>query len=311
MAFGTVDGEKGDLAASVAGAVGLLTDAPGNRLGIATLDRRRARAGSVPGPAGSLPTQVSGRCPADERDGHGVDRSGRGPDRPRRAAPAPGAADRDLGPPRPDGGTSAAVRLGAAAAPARRPSRRDRGGGARPAGAGAAGRRRRSCWSIPSRADSARCSPVTARIRDRVRRRRRRPPPADRRGGPRRRRRPPAAAYRPGLDAGPGPLRPRGADSRPPGRPEENPMTFLSPLWLLILVPVAAARRWPTSSCSDAASATPSGSPACRCSTRWCPGARAGAGTCPPPSCWSRSPASAWPRPAPSCRCGCPTTGPP
>ena len=37
MAFGTVEREKSDLAATVAGAVGLLTDAPGNRLGVATL----------------------------------------------------------------------------------------------------------------------------------------------------------------------------------------------------------------------------------------------------------------------------------
>jgi uncharacterized protein (DUF58 family) len=39
MAFGTVDREKGELAATVAATVGLLTDAPGNRLGIASLDR--------------------------------------------------------------------------------------------------------------------------------------------------------------------------------------------------------------------------------------------------------------------------------
>ena len=62
MAFGTVDGEKGELAASVAAAVGLLTDAPGNRLGIATLDRdglswQRPRPGRIAAHAGlrSLP----------------------------------------------------------------------------------------------------------------------------------------------------------------------------------------------------------------------------------------------------------------
>lgn len=36
MAFGTVAGEKRDLACRIVGAVGLLTDAPGNRLGVAT-----------------------------------------------------------------------------------------------------------------------------------------------------------------------------------------------------------------------------------------------------------------------------------
>jgi uncharacterized protein (DUF58 family) len=37
MAFGTAAAEKSDLAATVGGAVGLLTDAPGNRLGVVTL----------------------------------------------------------------------------------------------------------------------------------------------------------------------------------------------------------------------------------------------------------------------------------
>jgi uncharacterized protein (DUF58 family) len=37
MAFGTAAAEKADLATTVGGAVGLLTDAPGNRLGVATL----------------------------------------------------------------------------------------------------------------------------------------------------------------------------------------------------------------------------------------------------------------------------------
>ena len=37
MAFGTTTAEKAELAAAVSGAVGLLTDAPGNRLGIGTL----------------------------------------------------------------------------------------------------------------------------------------------------------------------------------------------------------------------------------------------------------------------------------
>jgi uncharacterized protein (DUF58 family) len=37
MAFGTVTAEKADLAATVAGAVALLVDAPGNRVGVATL----------------------------------------------------------------------------------------------------------------------------------------------------------------------------------------------------------------------------------------------------------------------------------
>ena len=42
MAFGTAAAEKADLATTVAGAVGLLTDAPGNRLGLAVLGDRRA-----------------------------------------------------------------------------------------------------------------------------------------------------------------------------------------------------------------------------------------------------------------------------
>ena len=37
MAFGTAAAEKAELATTVAGAVGLLTDAPGNRLGLAVL----------------------------------------------------------------------------------------------------------------------------------------------------------------------------------------------------------------------------------------------------------------------------------
>lgn len=37
MAFGTVAAEKADLAATVAGAIGLLTDGPGNRLGLGVL----------------------------------------------------------------------------------------------------------------------------------------------------------------------------------------------------------------------------------------------------------------------------------
>jgi uncharacterized protein (DUF58 family) len=37
MAFGTVSQEKGDLAATIAGAVALLVDAPGNRVGLAAL----------------------------------------------------------------------------------------------------------------------------------------------------------------------------------------------------------------------------------------------------------------------------------
>lgn len=37
MAFGTTTAERGELATTVAGAIGLLTDAPGNRLGVGTL----------------------------------------------------------------------------------------------------------------------------------------------------------------------------------------------------------------------------------------------------------------------------------
>ncbi len=37
MAFGTIETEKGELAATVSGAVGLLTDAPGNRFGVGTI----------------------------------------------------------------------------------------------------------------------------------------------------------------------------------------------------------------------------------------------------------------------------------
>ncbi len=37
MAFGTIETEKGELSATVSGAVGLLTDAPGNRFGVGTI----------------------------------------------------------------------------------------------------------------------------------------------------------------------------------------------------------------------------------------------------------------------------------
>lgn len=68
MAFGTVDGEKGELAAGVAAAVGLLTDAPGNRLGIAALGQdgltwQRPRPGRIAAHAGLR------SLPAGERDG--------------------------------------------------------------------------------------------------------------------------------------------------------------------------------------------------------------------------------------------------
>lgn len=68
MAFGTVDAEKGELAAQVAAVIGLLTDAPGNRLGIAALDRdgigwQRPRAGRIAAHA------TLRSLPRSERDG--------------------------------------------------------------------------------------------------------------------------------------------------------------------------------------------------------------------------------------------------
>lgn len=69
MAFGTVSTEKGELAATVARALGLLTDAPGNRVGIATLSSRgltwqRPRPGRVAA-HGTRP----GHHPSGDRDG--------------------------------------------------------------------------------------------------------------------------------------------------------------------------------------------------------------------------------------------------
>ena len=61
MAFGTVDGEKGELAASVAAAIGLLTDAPGNRLGIVTLVAHGLGGTARTGPDRGAPPNASCR----------------------------------------------------------------------------------------------------------------------------------------------------------------------------------------------------------------------------------------------------------
>lgn len=71
MAFGTVglegQQEKSDLAATVAGAVGLLTDAPGNRLGVATVSAS-GLTWSRPLP-GRVAAHRCTRLPEPERDG--------------------------------------------------------------------------------------------------------------------------------------------------------------------------------------------------------------------------------------------------
>ncbi len=76
MAFGTATAEKGDLADQLAAAVGLLTDGPGNRLGLVTF-----------GPDGlAWQRPVAGRVAAQR-----ALRSGK--DRPREGAPASGLAE--------------------------------------------------------------------------------------------------------------------------------------------------------------------------------------------------------------------------
>ena len=70
MAFGTVTQEKGDLAATVAGAVALLVDAPGNRVGLATLGPDGLR-WQQPRPARSA-AHAAVRQPTPARDGAGA-----------------------------------------------------------------------------------------------------------------------------------------------------------------------------------------------------------------------------------------------
>ena len=56
MDFGTVEFEKGELATWVTGAVGLLGDGPGNRMGVSPPARRRAAGGRPPYPFDARPT---------------------------------------------------------------------------------------------------------------------------------------------------------------------------------------------------------------------------------------------------------------
>lgn len=67
MAFGTAATEKADLASTVAGAVGLLTDAPGNRLGLAVLGTDGLT--WVRPLAGRVAAHRALRMPAGARDG--------------------------------------------------------------------------------------------------------------------------------------------------------------------------------------------------------------------------------------------------
>jgi uncharacterized protein (DUF58 family) len=67
MAFGTVAAEKADLATTVAGAVGLLTDGPGNRLGVGVL-RTDGVAWSAP-LAGRIAAHRALRTAPGPRDG--------------------------------------------------------------------------------------------------------------------------------------------------------------------------------------------------------------------------------------------------
>ena len=209
MAFGTATAEKADLAATVAGAVGLLTDAPGNRLGVGTLSTRRPDLGPTAAPAGSPPT----------------------------GAAAAGARRRGTGWPR----LGLAEALTALARRHRRPGLRvDRVRPARPGGRDRAALRLggRRCagsppdttwsWSRCSTRASSSCRAVgqlvlvdpesgrqrevdtgDRRVRDRVRGGRRRPTAPPRRRPSGRRGRPPPAAHRPRLGRRAGPIRPR------------------------------------------------------------------------------------------------------
>ena len=80
-------------------------------------------------------------------------------------------------------------------------------------------------------------------------------------------------------------------------------MTFLFPLGLLMLVPVASLALAYVAAIV-AVSATRFGSQLYRCSTRWCPGVRGGAGICPRSWWWPRSGWRLWQPPAPAAGSG-------
>ena len=143
MDFGTVEVEKGELAAWVTGAVGLLSDGPGNRMGVLHLRADGLAWSPALPPRRAAYRALAGRPdPAPPRPPDPEQTSlGERPARPGPAPPAPGdprrrqrlrGARRHRGAP---------LRLGAAAAPAQRPARRGGRRGPRPARAGPARRR--------------------------------------------------------------------------------------------------------------------------------------------------------------------------
>ncbi len=148
MDFGTVEVEKADLATWVTGAVGLLSDGPGNRMGVAhlrgdgvawssPLPPRRAAVRAMQRSARGRPSPPCGHRPRCRRRPRRRDR------RPRRAPPPAGGAGGRLGLRRAGRPDRAALPLGGAVATPRRTPRRARGRGGRPARALPARRRAR------------------------------------------------------------------------------------------------------------------------------------------------------------------------
>ena len=231
MDFGTVEVEKGDLATWVTGAVGLLSDGPGNRMGVAHL-RGDGVAWSSPLP----PRRAAVRAmQAGPRRPHGAP-----PARPRRAprvglgrgdrrSSTRATAGRGCGwssrtSSSPTARIERPVRLGGAAAPPRRTPRRARRRGGRPARALACPTSGRWCWSIPRPVTGARCGPRSRGCASST------PPSPPRHrtavaaGRPRLAGPPPRAAHRPRLGGRPGPLRaPSAARRRHGGRRPGSP----------------------------------------------------------------------------------------
>ena len=234
MAFGTVAAEKADLATTVAAAVGLLTDGPGNRLGVGVLGpiaspgRRRSRVGSRPtapcGPA-RTPRRTVSQTLAKALSALAA----------RHRRPGLRVIVSDLIDP-----AGAIERPFDWEAPLRRLGARTTWWWSRWSIRASWNYPRSASWcsSIPSPGGSVRSTPATAGYGPRT--------PAQRPSTalPRLPRSGPPA---PGMSCcGPNrlgrrtrPLRPRAPSSAGAPHPEENTMTFLTPIWLLLL-PVAA-----------------------------------------------------------------------
>ena len=239
MDFGTALSEKRDVAGWVAGSVGLLTDGPGNRVGVAHLTPT-GLAWDAP-----LPGRVSARRTLRPWPGRRAPSAG--PTRrrsPRRSPPSNGAS----------GARACASSSATSSSPTA--SRSDRSGGSRRC-AGCAARHDVIVVEVldprelelpdlgllvlrRSRDGSVAGGPHEPRRPGSLRRAGRAAPSRGGRGRPRRRRGP---RRRPdGLRLGPrpGPLHPVPAPHAP-ARPKGPLMELLAPLWLLLLVPLVAS----------------------------------------------------------------------